>query len=96
MTDLAANTVRDRAVTVPFFFLCVLHLANEHGLKINGDLDSSQLTDLSTVSLGEVPSKKQTKTRGGESSQGSDGVVLGGDGSIDELCQAMADFKISM
>lgn len=29
-------------VTLPFYFICVLHLANEHGLKLEGN---DELTD---------------------------------------------------
>lgn len=106
MTDLARHTVRDRSVTVSFFFLCVLHLANEHGLKINGDIDSSQLSELHTISDSQVNTSSSSGSgksgthdkdkAEGDQGKGSPPVVLGGDGDLDGLCRAMADFTISM
>ena len=31
-------------VTVPFYFICVLHLANEHGLELEGHPDLKNFT----------------------------------------------------
>jgi len=30
------KSVESRSVTVPFYFICLLHLANEHGLELRG------------------------------------------------------------
>ena len=43
MTKCAAGQSQS-GVTLPFYFICVLHLANEHGLKLEGNDELSDFT----------------------------------------------------
>ena len=44
MTTVATEQNQGDEVTLPFYFICVLHLANENGLCLEGSPDLSDFS----------------------------------------------------
>lgn len=52
---LSASQEKQTGVTLPFYFICMLHLANEKGLRLEGRRDLSDFSVVSDTGQGFSP-----------------------------------------